>query len=93
MTKNQYSAIIKAEHKNRGAERLRLYPIPDSDNADGGSFSYLRLDSPTIFVREFFVCMALLTGNCKDFVFMVDFSGNSHILAGKTKFKRRILTL
>ena len=32
--------------------------------------------------------MALLTGNCKDFVFMVDFSGNSHILAGKTKFKR-----
>ena len=48
----------------------------------------MRLYSPTIFCEGVFVYMALLTGNCKDFVFMVDFSGNSHILAGKTKFKR-----
>ena len=46
LTKNKYSAIIQTEHKNGGAQWLRLYPIPDSDNADGGSFSYCDYTPP-----------------------------------------------
>ena len=92
MTKNQYSAIIKTEHKNRGAERLRLYPIPDSDNADGGSFSYCDYTPPQ-FVREFFVYMALLTGNCKDFVFMVDFKWEFPYPGRENKIKKENLKI
>ena len=44
---------------------------------------HIAITLPHNIVREFFVYMARLTGNCKDFVFMVDYSP-----AGKTKFKR-----
>ena len=54
LTKNKYSAIIQTEHKNGGAQWLRLYPIPDSDNADGGSFKNKTAYSLIVFsMRDF----------------------------------------
>ena len=82
---SQAVIALRLRVRRQDADPWEYIPIPDSDNADGGSFSYCDCTPPHI-VREFFVYMALLTASCKDFVFMVDYSP-----AGKTKFKRSFL--